>query len=101
MILAYPDRSHPDRADSIPAPDRAMTFAPLAIPADTVVYIGDIQVQQQYSTADLALDRIRVDYAVVDRYDETVREFRARYPQFNDTPVVKRLAGPRWPGSAG
>ena len=35
------------------------------------------------------------------RFDETVREFRARYPQVNDTPVVKRLAGPRWPGSAG
>ena len=94
LVVAYPDSTHPDRADSIPAPDRAMAFTATKIPAAAIVYIGDIQVKQQCSGTDLMLDRVRMDYAVVDRYDQTVADFRARYPQFKDTPVEKRLASP-------
>jgi hypothetical protein len=92
LVIAYPDTAHPDRADSIPAPDRAMIFTAMTIPADKIVYIGDIQVKQQYSGTDMMFDRVRMDYAVLDRYDQTVADFRARYPQFKDTPVEKRLA---------
>jgi hypothetical protein len=31
---------------------------------------------------------------VLDRFDRTVADFRARYPQFKDVPVEKRLASP-------
>jgi len=91
LVIAYPDASHPDRADSIPAPDRAMAFAATMMPAAAIVYIGDVQVKQQYSGTDLMLDRVRMTYAVVDRYDQTVADFRARYPQFKDTPIEKHL----------
>ncbi len=91
VIIAYPDTLHPDRADSIPAPDRAMVITPMKIPADVIVYIGDIQVKQHYSGTDLMADRIRMDYAVVDGYDQTVADFRARYPQFKETAIEKRL----------
>jgi hypothetical protein len=40
----------------------------------------------------MALDRVHVDFSVSDDYDRSVADFRARYPQFAETPVHKRLA---------
>lgn len=92
IIIAYPDTSRLDRpADSIPAPNRPMLFAPLKIAPNTVVYIGDVEVKQTISWADLMFDRIQMNYAVVDRYDQTVADFRARHPQFQNAPIEKRL----------
>ena len=52
-------------------------------PARTPVWASD---------RDRVFDRVDVDFAVADDYDSTVAEFRARYPQFRDTAVEKRLA---------
>jgi hypothetical protein len=49
-------------------------------------------VDQRYGFWDQALDRINVDFSVSDDYDRSVADFRARYPQFAETPVHKRLA---------
>ena len=42
--------------------------------------------------ADRLLDRVQVTYAVTDDYDRTVADFRARYPQFADAAVQRRVA---------
>lgn len=91
LVMAYPERDH-FMEDSIPAPSQFMRFAPIEIPADEIVYIGDIEIRQAYSFWDRALDRVQVSFAVRDDYERSVSEFRARYPQFRDTPVHKRLA---------
>jgi len=49
-------------------------------------------VEQHYSFWDHALDRVHVDYTVSDDYERSLADFRARYPQFAETPVEKRLA---------
>lgn len=96
MAIGYPDVSRPDRpAESIPDPDRPMLFAPVRIAPDTVVYIGDVEIAQTIGWADLLRDRITVRYAVVDRYDQAVADFRARYPQFQNAAIEKRLVEPR------
>ena len=69
-----------------------MRFEPIDIGADEIVYIGDIEIRQQYGFWDRAMDRVKVDFAVRDDYDRSVADFRARYPQFQDTKVERRLA---------
>jgi hypothetical protein len=92
LVIAYPDVEHPVLPDSIPAPSQGLRFRPIEVPADTIVYIGDIQLRQHYGFWDRALDRVNVDFAVADEFEQTVADFRARYPQFAGTPVEKRLA---------
>lgn len=92
LVVAYPDFDRTNMPDSIPAPSQRMRFEPIEIPADAIVYIGSIQIRQQYSFWDRALDRVQVEFAVHDDYDKTVADFRARYPQFRETPVERRLA---------
>ena len=93
LVIAYPDRSeNAMEPDSIPAPSRGMRFEPIALEPETIVYIGDITIEQRYGFWDRALDRVHVDYAVSDAYERSVADFRARYPQFAATPVEKRLA---------
>jgi hypothetical protein len=95
MIVFYPDTARIDRpVDSIPAPNRPLLFAPLRVDAGTITYIGDIQIAQTIGWSDFALDRVGMDYAVVDRYDQTVAGFRARYPQFQSAEIEKRLIVP-------
>lgn len=92
LVLAYPDAQHDFMPDSIPAPSQGLRFEPIEIPGDTVVYIGTIEISQDYSFWDRMFDRVQVQFAVRDDYDRTVADFRSRYPQFRDTPVEKRLA---------
>lgn len=92
LVIAYPDVQHPEPPDSIPAPSQGLRFQPIEVPADTIVYIGDIQMRQHYGFWDRALDRVQVDFAVSDHFEQAVADFRARYPQFAATPVEKRLA---------
>lgn len=93
LVMAYPDTSgSSSMPDSIPAPTRGMRFAPVEAQADEIVYLGDIHIEQSYGFWDKALDRVQVTYAVTDDYDKSVADFRARYPQFAETPVHKRLA---------
>jgi hypothetical protein len=95
MVIGYPDMLRVDRpADSIPTPSGPMVFAPVQIAPDTITYIGDIHVRQTIGWTDLMLDRVRIEYAVADRYDDTLAQFRARYPQFAQTAVEKRLIAP-------
>jgi hypothetical protein len=93
LLIAYPDTSESSmEPDSIPAPSRGMRFEPIALAPDSIVYIGNITVEQHYSFWDHALDRVHVDYTVSDDYERSLADFRARYPQFAETPVEKRLA---------
>jgi len=93
LVIAYPDTSeNAMEPDSIPAPSRGMRFEPIALAPDSIVYIGNITVEQHYSFWDHALDRVHVDYTVSDDYERSLADFRARYPQFAETPVEKRLA---------
>ena len=92
LVMAYPDASQSGMPDSIPAPSQWLRFEPIEIPADAIVYIGNIEIRQQYGFWDRAFDRVQVEFAVRDDYDQTVAEFRARYPQFQTTPVERRLA---------
>src|SRR5262249_19882025 len=93
LVIAYPDSSESAmEPDSIPAPSRGMRFEPIALAPDTIIYIGDITIEQRYGFWDHALDRVHVDYAVRDDYERSVADFRARYPQFAEMPVEKRLA---------
>jgi hypothetical protein len=92
LVIAYPDVQHPELPDSIPAPSQGLRFRPIEVPADTIVYIGDIQLRQHYSFWDRPLDRIKVDYAIRDHFEPAVADLRARYPQFAAAPVEKRLA---------
>lgn len=95
LIVFYPDTLRSDRpVDSIPAPDRPLTFAPLRLEPERIVYVGDITVRQHVSWTDLLLDRIGMDYAVVDRFAQTAADFRARYPQFRRVEIEKRLLTP-------
>lgn len=92
LAIAYPDHSHQSATpSSIPAPSRGFVFTPITIPPAAIVYLGDIEIRQQYSFSDLALDRVDVSYAVSDDYDRTVADFRARYPQLADAAVERRL----------
>ena len=68
MVLAYPQRDHYEE-DSIPAPSRWMRFTPIEIPAGEIVYIGDIEITQQYDFWDRVFDRVEVSFAVRDDYD--------------------------------
>lgn len=93
LVMAYPDASESSmEPDSIPAPSSGMRFEPIAVGSDTIVYIGHITIEQRYGFWDHALDRVHVDFSVSDDYDRSVADFRARYPQFAETPVEKRLA---------
>lgn len=92
LVMAYPDADRTNMPDSIPAPSQWMRFEPIEVPADAIVYIGNIQIRQRYSFWDRALDRVQVEFAVHDDYDNTVADFRAHYPQFRETPVERRLA---------
>lgn len=95
MVIGYPDTSRLDRpADSIPVPNRPMRFAPVRLLPDTLTYLGDVEITQTFSWADLILDRIDVDYAIVDRCERTTADFRARYPQFGNAAVEKALLVP-------
>jgi hypothetical protein len=69
-----------------------MRFEPIALAPDTIIYIGNITVEQRYSFWDHALGRVHVAYSVSDDYEHSLADFRARYPQFAETPVEKRLA---------
>jgi hypothetical protein len=92
LAIAYPDRSHETATpDSIPYPSRAFTFAPVAIRPAAITYLGDIEIRQQYDSTDLFIGRVNVSYAVRDDYDRTVADFRARFPQFADVAVERRL----------
>lgn len=95
LVIAYLDIHQNAFAlspSSIPAPSRGLLFEPIEVPADTIVYVGTIQIRQSYGFWDRVFDRVDVDFSTTDDYDSTVAEFRARYPQFHDTPVEKRLA---------
>jgi hypothetical protein len=92
VLLAYPDAQRQYLPDSIPAPSQPLQFAPILVGADTVVYIGNIHVEQRYGFWDRVLDKVDVDYAVTDDYEASVAELRSHYPQFQDTVVEKRLA---------
>lgn len=92
LVIAYPDAQHREMPDSIPAPSSGMAFEPVKIPAESITYIGNIEIRQSYGFWDRLFDRIDVTYAVTDDYDKTVSAFRALYPQLRDTPVEKRLA---------
>ena len=92
LVMAYPDTLHKHIPDSIPAPSQGMRFQPIEVPADTVVYVGTIDIRQHYDFWDWMLDRVQVEFSVRDDYEQTVAEFRSQYPQFRDTPVQKRLA---------
>lgn len=95
MIPFYPDTLRIDRpVDSIPAPDRPLGFSPVTIVPDAIVYLGDVEIDQRIGWADLLLDRIRMNYAVVDRYAEATAEFRERYPQFRDARIEKHILSP-------
>ncbi len=95
MIVSYPDTARVDRpVDSIPAPSRPLLFAPLRLAPGTITYIGDIEVAQTFGWSDFAMDRLTMAYAVVDRYQRTVADFRARYPQFRSAEIHKRLVAP-------
>ena len=95
MVVFYPDTARIDRpVDSIPAPNRPLLFVPLHVAPGSITYIGDIEVAQTIGWTDFALDRITMHYAVVDRYDQTVANFRARYPQFRSSEIEKRLVEP-------
>lgn len=92
LAIAYPDHSHHvTTPDSIPAPSLGFIFASIKIPPATVVYLGDIEIRQQYGWSGLALDRVDVSYTVRDDYARTVADFRARYPQLADVAVERRV----------
>jgi hypothetical protein len=91
MVIAYPDAQHEHLADSIPAPSRGMTFEPVELRAGTIVYLGHIRIEQRYGLWDQVFDRVHVDYTVTDDAERTIADFRARYPQFRDTPVEQHL----------
>ena len=93
MLIAYPDPSHADATpSSIPEPSAGLVFSPLEVPPGEIVYVGDIELRQSVSGWDRLLDRVQVTYAVTDDYDRTVADFRARYPQFADAAVQRRVA---------
>jgi hypothetical protein len=92
LAIAYPDYSREIvTADSIPAPSSPFAFTPITVQPAGIVYLGDIEIRQRYDLADLLLDRVEVSYAVRDDYDRTVADFRARYPQFADVEVERRV----------
>ena len=92
LVIAYPDVQHNYMPDSIPAPSQGLRFEPIELQADTVVYVGSVDIRQEYSFLDRMFDRVQVAYTVRDDYDQTVAEFRSHYPQFKETPVKKHLA---------
>lgn len=95
LAVFYPDTLRLDRpVDSIPSPSKPLIFAPLRISPASIVYIGDIQVKQSISWSDLIFDRVRMDYAVLDRYEQTIADFRVRYPQFGNAVITKHLVTP-------
>jgi len=93
LLIAYPDDSHFTAApSSIPQPSAPLAFAPIEVPPGDIVYVGDIQIRQTASFWDVLLDRVEVTYAVTDEYDRAVADFRARYPQFAEVEVKRRVA---------
>ncbi len=58
---------------------------------DEIVYIGDLYftfTKQKYWI------RGKINLKIEDRYDEAVAYFRAKYPEYKNRPVIKRLAQP-------
>lgn len=94
LLIGYPDRTSETTTSSIPQPSSNLRFAPLEIPAGTIVYIGDIELRQTISGTDWLLDKVAVSYAVRDEYDAAVADLRGRYPQLADVPVERRIAQP-------
>ena len=95
LAIAYPDHSHDTATPaSIPEPSTDLAFTPIEIPGQEIVYLGDIEIRQTYSGWDAFADKVAVRYAVTDNYDRTVADFRARYPQFAETAVKKRVVAP-------
>lgn len=93
LLIAYPDHGHNTAApSSIPEPSAPLTFTPLTVPAGEIVYVGDIEIRQDASLWNQLLSRVDVSYVVHDDYDRTVADFRARYPQFADVEVQKKIA---------
>jgi hypothetical protein len=100
LIVFYPDTARVDRpVESIPAPDRPLTFAPLRLDPGRIVYVGDIEVAQTATWPDRLRDRIAMRYTVRDRFAQTTADFRARYPQFRDAAIEKHLLAATAPGS--
>jgi hypothetical protein len=91
LVIAYPDPRRELMSNSIPEPSQGVSFQPVELKADTIVYLGSIYIEQRYSLWDQAFDRVHVDFTVRDDADRTIANFRARYPQFRDTPVEQHL----------
>ena len=91
LVIAYPDAQHEFMPDSIPAPSQGMVFEPVELEAGAIVYLGTVHIEQRYGLWDQALDRVHVDFTVTDDAERTIADFRARYPQFRDTPVETHL----------
>ncbi|MDX2170023.1 MAG: hypothetical protein SF182_23335 [Deltaproteobacteria bacterium] len=96
LAIAYPDMSHETATpSSIPAPSSDFAFTAVNIPGEEIVYLGDIEIRQSYSAWDVFSDKVDVVYAVTDNYDRTTADFRARYPQFADREIKRRVVVPK------
>lgn len=90
---------YPESAEvpPFPLPGGGFFFRPLTVCEGDVLYIGDIDVRQDYSLLGAIFHVTDMSFEVRDAYDDTVALFRERHPRFVDREVMRRVLEPMAP----